>query len=69
MTTTSAAPRELRDYQSAAADAIESEWAKGNTRTGVVLPTGSGKSTVIGERIRRDYRAGAICWPSIRPSR
>jgi superfamily II DNA or RNA helicase len=58
MTTTSAAPRELRDYQSAAADAIESEWAKGNTRTGVVLPTGSGKSTVIGERIRRDYRAG-----------
>ncbi|AYP70040.1 DNA helicase [Mycobacterium phage CRB2] len=56
--TTSIAPRELRDYQAAAADAIEREWAKGKRRTGVVLPTGSGKSTVIGERIRRDYRAG-----------
>lgn len=56
--TSTIAPRELRDYQAAAADAIEAEWAKGNRRTGVVLPTGSGKSTVIGERIRRDYRAG-----------
>src|SRR6185369_8205285 len=56
--TTSIAPRELRDYQIAAADAVEREWAKGKQRTGVVLRTGSGKSTVIGERIRRDYRAG-----------
>src|SRR5690349_7592613 len=52
------APRQLRDYQTAAADAIEREWTAGKRRTGVVLPTGSGKSTVIGERIRRDYRAG-----------
>lgn len=55
---TSTAPRELRDYQSQAADAIEREWSAGKRRTGVVLPTGTGKSTVIGERIRRDYRAG-----------
>ncbi|AXN53326.1 DNA helicase [Mycobacterium phage Thonko] len=51
-------PRQLRDYQIEAADAVEREWAKGKRRTGVVLPTGSGKSTVIGERIRRDFYAG-----------
>ncbi len=53
MTTTSSAPRELRGYQTAAADAVERKWAKGTRRTGVVLPTGSGKSTVIGEVARR----------------
>lgn len=36
-----------------AANAVERRWANGTRRTGVVLPTGSGKSTVIGELIRR----------------
>ena len=52
------APRELRPYQVDAADAVERKWSKGTRRTGVVLPTGSGKSTVIGELIRRGYRNG-----------
>lgn len=56
MTTSTAAPRELRDYQREAADAIEANWAEGIQRVGVVLPTGSGKSTVIGETARRAYR-------------
>ena len=58
--TTAATPaaRELRSYQSAAADAVERDWAAGKSRVGVVLPTGAGKSTVIGELIRRAYRAG-----------
>ena len=59
MTTTAApAPRQLRDYQVAAADAVESDWASGKNRVGVVLPTGSGKSSVIGEIARRAYRRG-----------
>ncbi|AYD82048.1 helicase [Mycobacterium phage Saguaro] len=53
--TTTIEPRELRDYQVAAADAVEHQWADGKRRTGVVLPTGSGKSTVIGEVARRAY--------------
>ena len=56
--TASTAPRELRDYQTDAADAVEAKWENGTRRTGVVLPTGSGKSTVIGELIRRGYRRG-----------
>jgi superfamily II DNA or RNA helicase len=59
MTTTAApAPRQLRDYQVAAADAVEADWASGKNRVGVVLPTGSGKSSVIGEIARRAYRRG-----------
>jgi len=60
MTSTSVAPRELRDYQTAAADAVERKWAAGpeSQRVGVVLPTGSGKSTVIGELINRARRRG-----------
>lgn len=59
MSTPTATPaRELRAYQSAAADAVERDWAAGKARVGVVLPTGAGKSTVIGELIRRAYRAG-----------
>ncbi|QQV92941.1 DNA helicase [Mycobacterium phage Hydro] len=54
MTTTAApAPRQLRDYQVAAVDAVERDWASGKNRVGVVLPTGSGKSSVIGETGRR----------------
>lgn len=55
-TTTTPTARELRDYQIAAADAVERDWSNGTRRVGVVLPTGSGKSTVIGELIRRGYR-------------
>ncbi|MBV9923161.1 MAG: DEAD/DEAH box helicase [Pseudonocardia sp.] len=52
------APRELRDYQREAADAVEADWAAGIKYLGVVLPTGSGKSTVIGELTSRAYRRG-----------
>lgn len=52
------APRVLRDYQIAAADAVISTWASGTNRTAVVLPTGSGKSSVAAEiavRAHRDF--------------
>ena len=41
------APRALRDYQSEAVENVERQWNEGTERTSVVLPTGSGKSTVI----------------------
>lgn len=56
--TLAAVPRELRDYQRDAADAVQRDWSNGKSRVGVVLPTGSGKSTVIGELIRRSYYEG-----------
>jgi superfamily II DNA or RNA helicase len=56
--TTVVAPRPLRTYQTAAANAVEQDWQNGKERVGVVLPTGSGKSTVIGELIKRGYRRG-----------
>lgn len=56
--TTAVEPRILRPYQLDAADAVERDWAAGTWRTGVVLPTGVGKSTVIGELIRRAYQRG-----------
>ncbi|QFP94670.1 DNA helicase [Mycobacterium phage LilMcDreamy] len=56
MTTT--APRELRYYQRDAVDAVERRWADGKRRVGVVLPTGTGKSTVIGETARRALDRG-----------
>lgn len=40
-------PRQLRPYQLEAVDAVESAWSTGMRRPAVVLPTGSGKSTVI----------------------
>ncbi|UXE04426.1 DNA helicase [Mycobacterium phage Funsized] len=55
---TTVAPRELRGYQTDAANAVERRWASGTRRTGVVLPTGSGKSTVIGEVARRALDRG-----------
>lgn len=39
--------RTLRPYQLEAVDAVETAWAQGTSRPAVVLPTGSGKSTVI----------------------
>lgn len=58
--TTAAAPRELRPYQVEAVDAIETAWAAGpdSQRVGVVLPTGTGKSTVIGQTAVNGYRQG-----------
>ena len=53
-----AEPRVLRGYQVAAADAVERDWQAGIRRVGVVLPTGAGKSTVIGELINRGHRRG-----------
>lgn len=52
------APRELRPYQSEAVAAVEADWASGVNRVGVVLPTGAGKSTVIGKLISNAYHAG-----------
>ena len=44
---------ESRPYQDEALQAIEAEWAKGNTRTAVVLPTGMGK-TIVFARLTKD---------------
>ncbi len=38
---------ELRPYQEAAKTAIQAEWAKGNGKTLLVLPTGTGKTIVF----------------------
>ena len=51
-------PRELRPYQTEAAEAVESDWAAGIKRVGVVLPTGAGKSTVIGKLVSDAYHRG-----------
>lgn len=61
MTTTAVAgiePRTLRPYQSEAVAAVESDWTAGTRRVGVVLPTGAGKSTVIGKLASNAYHAG-----------
>jgi len=55
---TQATHRELRGYQTAAADAVERDW-EDYDRVGVVLPTGAGKSTVIGELVNRAYQREA----------
>jgi len=51
-------PRELRSYQREAVEAVKRDWAEGFQRVGVVLPTGSGKSTVIGKLASEAYQAG-----------
>lgn len=51
-------PRTLRHYQVDAADAVEQQWGEGYERTSIVLPTGSGKSSVIAEVARRAVRRG-----------
>lgn len=49
-------PRQLRDYQREASDAVLSTWASGINRTAAVLPTGSGKSSVGADIAVRAYR-------------
>lgn len=51
-------PRELRGYQVEAADAVTAAHADGVVGPAVVLPTGSGKTTVIAELTRREVVAG-----------
>ena len=55
--TTQVQPRELRTYQSAAVAAVHRDWQT-HKRVGVVLPTGAGKTTVIGKLISDEYHAG-----------
>ena len=55
---TGIAPRELRPYQLEAVEAVENDWAAGINRVGVVLPTGAGKSTVIGKLVADAYHRG-----------
>jgi superfamily II DNA or RNA helicase len=52
------APRTLRPYQTEAVAAVEADWTAGTRRVGVVLPTGAGKSTVIGKIASNAYHAG-----------
>lgn len=51
-------PRVLRPYQNEAVEAVKADWAAGIKRVGVVLPTGAGKSTVIGKLVSEAYHAG-----------
>jgi superfamily II DNA or RNA helicase len=48
-------PRMLRYYQSEARDAVLDAWARDVRRVGVVLPTGTGKSSVIGSVVAHAY--------------
>lgn len=50
--------RELRPYQSEASEAVDEEWAEGNTRTAIVLPTGCGKTDVIADKATRNATEG-----------
>ncbi|UBV18602.1 DEAD/DEAH box helicase [Mycolicibacterium fortuitum] len=54
----SAEPRTLRGYQVEAADRVTEAFAGGVEGPAVVLPTGSGKTTVIAELVRRDVAIG-----------
>lgn len=49
---------ELRPYQKEAKEAIFSEWEKGNKRTLLVLPTGTGKTIVFSKTIEDCVRQG-----------
>ena len=51
-------PRELRTYQTEAYEAVLEDWANDIRRVGVVLPTGAGKSTVIGKIVSHCYHLG-----------
>lgn len=49
---------DLRPYQQAAREAIHGEWRKGNRRTLLVLPTGTGKTIVFSKVIEDEVREG-----------
>jgi superfamily II DNA or RNA helicase len=57
-------PRQLRPYQREAADAVYHAWGSDTRRTAVVLPTGTGKSSVIAtvaaESARRGLRVAML---------
>lgn len=48
----------LRPYQQEAKEAIQAEWAKGNRKTLLVLPTGTGKTIVFSKLIEDQVRSG-----------
>lgn len=48
----------LRPYQVEAVDKVDEEWAKGNKRTLLVLPTGTGKTICFSETTRRQVNKG-----------
>lgn len=56
MTTPTA--RQLRPYQAEAVNAVLREWGSETRRTAVVLPTGTGKSTVIAKLAAESARMG-----------
>ena len=49
---------ELRLYQQKAKEAVKSEWAKGNKKTLLVLPTGTGKTIVFSKLTEDQVREG-----------
>ena len=49
---------ELRPYQKEAVAAVEGEWAKGNRKTLLVLPTGTGKTIVFANVAKDEVRHG-----------
>lgn len=58
MTTMTRKARELRPYQEEAVDCVLEEWGRDVRRTAVVLPTGTGKSTVIAALAAEAARMG-----------
>jgi len=52
---------ELRPYQTEAINAIQKEWTDGNTKTLLVLPTGTGKTVCFAELLRRQVEQGDRC--------
>lgn len=52
---------ELRPYQAAAVERLEAEWASGRRRALLVMATGTGKTIVIAECVRRAVAAGGRC--------
>lgn len=51
-------PRQLRPYQIEAVEAFQRDWNDGILRVGIELPTGAGKSTVLGKGISDAYEEG-----------
>lgn len=49
---------QLRDYQEQAVEAVFAEWANGRPKTLLVCPTGTGKTVIFSEIVRRIVAAG-----------